>query len=88
MDDTTPRMTTLFQQLGLEESEEAIADFIRTHQLPADVSIAQAPFWSTAQRQFLGEQLIADAAWAIVVDQLNEALHQDAVSQQVAASAT
>ncbi len=86
MDDTTPRMTTLFQQLGLEEGEEAIAAFIRTHQLPADVSIAQAPFWSTAQRQFLAEQLSADAAWAIVVDQLSEALHQDAVDQRVAAS--
>lgn len=79
MDDTTPCMTTLFQQLGLDEDDGAIPEFIRTHQLPADVTIVQAPFWSTAQRQFLAEQLTADAAWAIVVDQLNEALHQDAV---------
>ena len=59
MDDTTPCMTTLFQQLGLDENEEAIAAFIRTHQLPADVSIAQAPFWNVAQRQFLADRLVA-----------------------------
>ena len=86
MDETTPCMTTLFQQLGLDESEQAIAEFIRTQQLPADVTIANAPYWTTAQRQFLSEQLTADAAWAIVVDQLNKSLHDDAVKRQVEAA--
>ena len=48
-----PRMTNLFLQLGLDASEAAIADFIQRHQLPADVAITDAPFWSEAQRQLL-----------------------------------
>ncbi len=74
-----PRMTRLFQQLGLDSAEHAIAEFIRTHQLETDVGIADAGFWTPAQRQFLAEALAADAAWAITVDQLSEALHKDAV---------
>lgn len=79
MDNTQVRMTNLFLQLGLDSSAEAIAEFIRTHQLPADVRITEAPFWSESQRQFLQEKLEDDARWAIVVDQLNESLHEDAV---------
>ena len=86
MDNTQVRMTNLFLQLGLdssaEASAEAIAEFIRTHQLPADVRITEAPFWSESQRQFLQEKLEDDARWAIVVDQLNESLHEDAVKAQ------
>jgi len=79
MNTPTPRMTNLFLQLGLDASEAGIAEFIKTHQLPAGQDLVDAPYWSEAQRQFLGEQLKADAAWAIVVDQLNESLHEDAV---------
>ena len=50
---TTPRMTNLFLQLGLDASEEAIAEFIGSHQLPADVHIVDAPFWTEGQRQFI-----------------------------------
>lgn len=82
MSNATPRMTNLFLQLGLEAGDEAISQFIKNHQLPADVHIADAPYWNDAQRQFLREQLAADAAWAIVVDQLSESLHEDAVKQQ------
>lgn len=74
-----PRMTTLFRQLGLPADEDSIGEFIRTHQLGADARIADAPFWADAQRQFLQEALDLDAAWAITVDQLSEALHKDAV---------
>ncbi|KAF1049276.1 DUF2789 domain-containing protein [Xylophilus sp.] len=77
MSNVIPRMDELFQQLGLEAGEASIRQFIRTHQLAADVRIHEAPFWNEAQRQFLAEQFKADAAWAIVVDQLNEALHED-----------
>jgi hypothetical protein len=81
---TEPTMTNLFLQLGLDASEEGIALFIREHQLEADVLVADAPYWSVAQRQFLGEQLKADAHWAMIVDQLNEALHADAVQRSSA----
>jgi len=83
MSEPTPRMTNLFRQLGLDSDEAAIARFIKTHQLPTDVRLSEAPYWNDAQRQFLSEQLKDDAAWAIVVDQLNESLHEDAVRASV-----
>ena len=76
---TEPRMTNLFLQLGLDASAEAIAQFIADHQLATEVAVADAPYWSDAQRQFLAESLQADAAWSTVVDELNEALHEEAV---------
>ncbi len=82
MSNAVPRMSNLFLQLGLDAGEQAIADFIKAHQLSADVSIVDATYWNEAQRQFLAEQIKADAAWAIVVDQLNESLHEDAVKRQ------
>lgn len=82
MDDTEPDITNLFLQLGLEAGEHDIARFIRTHQLPVDVAVAEASYWSKGQRQFIAEQLRADAAWAMVVDRLNESLHEDAVKAQ------
>ncbi|MCW5579727.1 MAG: DUF2789 domain-containing protein [Luteimonas sp.] len=82
MDETEPRMRNLFLQLGLDADEQAIARFIGTHQLPADVPVSDAPFWNDGQRQFLAEQLMIDAKWSTIVDQLNESLHEDAVKRQ------
>jgi hypothetical protein len=79
MDTTEPRMTNLFLQLGLAADHAAIAAFIGTHQLPEETALADAPYWNAGQRQFLREQLGEDADWAIVVDELSEALHADAV---------
>jgi len=76
---TDPTMTNLFLQLGLDASVQGIAQFIQGHQLPTEVALGDAPYWTDAQRQFLMEQLKADAAWAVIVDQLNESLHADAV---------
>ncbi|MBN9322506.1 MAG: DUF2789 family protein, partial [Delftia acidovorans] len=60
MNNSVVRMSNLFLQLGLDASDQAIADFIRAHQLAADVDVVDAPYWSDAQRQFLAEQLKAD----------------------------
>jgi hypothetical protein len=79
MNNAVVRMSNLFLQLGLDAGDAAIAGFIRAHQLPADVDLVDAPYWNDAQRQFLAEQLKADAPWSIVVDQLSESLHEDAV---------
>ncbi len=79
---TEPRMTNLFLQLGLDASDAAIARFIVDHQLPAEVTLVEAPYWNDGQRQFLAEQLKSDADWAIIVDELGEALHADAVAHQ------
>lgn len=79
MNRVRPRMTNLFEQLGLDSSEVGIQEFIATHQLDADTTIVQANIWSESQRQFLSEKIKSDGEWALVVDQLNEALHEDSV---------
>ncbi|OTG64472.1 hypothetical protein B9T29_00355 [Acinetobacter sp. ANC 3903] len=81
MSQTRPRMTNLFEQLGLDSSEEAITLFIATHQLNAQTKITEAEYWTEAQRQFLAEKIKSDGSWAIIVDQLNESLHEDSVIQ-------
>lgn len=72
-----PRMTHLFNQLGLDATESAIELFIATHQLNAQTKITEADYWTEAQRQFLSEKIKSDGEWAIVVDQLNESLHEE-----------
>ncbi|WP_122900983.1 DUF2789 domain-containing protein [Acinetobacter sp. B51(2017)] len=79
MTQVRPRMTHLFEQLGLDSSEEGIALFISTHQLNAQTKITQADYWTEAQRQFLAEKIKSDGEWAIIVDQLNESLHEDSL---------
>ncbi|MDO4725399.1 MAG: DUF2789 family protein [Comamonadaceae bacterium] len=68
--------TDLFEQLGLPSSAVQIADFIAQHHpLPDEVLLADAPFWSTAQAQFLREQKQLDEPpWSILIDQLSAAL--------------
>ena len=76
MDAPIPTLKTLFEQLGLDSSPEAIDAFIVEHPLPEDVKLIDAPFWSAQQAQFLKEELREDADWAIAVDELNQRLHQ------------
>ncbi len=70
----TVRMTNLFLQLGLDATPEGVARFIKEHRLADDINLLDAKFWSDGQRQFLEEKLNSDGDWALVVDQLNEAL--------------
>lgn len=70
----TVRMTNLFLQLGLDATPEGVAQFISEHPLPPEVNILDAEFWNDAQRALLKEMLCSDGEWALVVDQLNEAL--------------
>jgi len=65
-------MNNLFAQLGLPSDQAAIEDFIARHRpLDTDVALYRAPFWSSAQRDFLKEEIIEDADWAGVIDELN-----------------
>jgi len=68
-------MSSLFAQLGLPSDPAAIEDFIAAHR-PLDDGIAlyRAPFWSPSQRAFLKEEIIEDADWAGVIDELNGCL--------------
>jgi hypothetical protein len=80
MDTTEIRMTTRFLQLGLPADNLSIEQFIARHQLPEETALFNAPFWNEGQLQFLRESLLADDDRALVVDALNESLHQEAVN--------
>ncbi len=67
-------LTTLFLQLGLDNSEHAIAEFIRTHPISHEESIEKAQFWTASQAQFIRESWHEDADWAVVIDQLDSLL--------------
>lgn len=83
MNTVTPRMTNLFLQLGLESSPEAIERFMFDNELPEHVHILEATFWTESQAQMLREMLCSDAEWALVVDQLSQALRDCACRKQI-----
>ena len=69
------RFSELFAQLGLPSDPAGIQTFVSAHSPLADhVALADAPFWTAAQATLLREELLGDADWAEVVDQLNNAL--------------
>ncbi|MBK5914027.1 DUF2789 domain-containing protein [Rhodocyclus purpureus] len=72
MDSPLHTMSNLFAQLGLPADSASIEDFIARHR-PLDNAIAlyRAPFWSESQRSFLKAEIIEDADWAMVIDELN-----------------
>ena len=68
-------MNELFAQLGLDNSDEAIEQFIADNQLDEETSLKEATFWSDSQRAFINEEWVKDAVWAITLDELNARLH-------------
>lgn len=75
MDKSIHRFHDLFAQLGLPCDALSIQQFIASHTpLAADTGLADATFWTPAQTAFLQDALIEDADWALLVDQLSEAL--------------
>lgn len=70
MDTSQHTFAALFEQLGLPSDSEAIDAFLAGHRLAADQPLADAPFWSPAQAEFLREALEDDSDWAEDVDEL------------------
>ena len=69
------RFSELFAQLGLPADEASIRLFIAAHApLAPEVPLADAAFWAPSQATFLREEIVRDADWAEVVDQLSAAL--------------
>ena len=76
MESPTHSINNLFTQLGLASDDASIAHFIQTHRaLANDVVLSEASFWTPAQAAFLREEILKDADWAEVIDQLNAELH-------------
>lgn len=81
MFDEQPTLELLFEQLGLDATQDAIDTFVERHQLDQNTPLHEAGFWSESQRSFIISHWKKDDEWAIVVDTLNALLHQhDGVS--------
>ncbi|OUR71880.1 hypothetical protein A9Q78_08690 [Methylophaga sp. 41_12_T18] len=76
MDTSLHTMENLFLQLGLDNSEASIDNFISHHQLNGNERLEQAPFWTAAQAAFIQECLAEDSDWVEVVDHLNAQLQK------------
>ncbi len=77
MESPTHSLPALFQQLGLRADPTSIEKFVSSHSpLKADLKLHEAFFWTPAQAAFLRDEIIEDADWAEVIDQLNEMLHK------------
>ncbi|MBT2375588.1 DUF2789 domain-containing protein [Pseudomonas fluorescens] len=65
-------LPSLFKQLGLPDDPQSIEQFITAHSpLKPDLKLADAFFWNDSQRAFLRDEILEDADWAEVVDELN-----------------
>jgi hypothetical protein len=77
MESTTHSLPSLFKQLGLADDALSIDQFITSHSpLKSDMELADALFWTTSQRDFLRTEILEDADWAEVIDQLSLALRK------------
>ena len=75
MDQAVHTLSDLFRQLGLPDTRADVSRFIAVHRpLPADVPLAEAPFWRPEQARFLREELQEDADWAELIDTLDASL--------------
>ncbi|MHA7880266.1 MAG: DUF2789 family protein [Saccharospirillum sp.] len=73
----TPTMTTLFDQLGLESSDEAIERFFERYHLEQGEDVSEAEFLSFEQRLTLARMRDEDAEWAEIVDTMEQLLHRN-----------
>ena len=72
MQDSIHSIPLLFDQLGLDSSEQAINAFISNHKpIAADIKLHEAKFWTEAQSTALKQLKDEDADWAIFVDELD-----------------
>ena len=75
MENSIHRLCDLFQQLGLPDDVASIERFIRMHRpLSNATPVADAPFWTASQAQFLREEIAKDGDWAELVDVLGSLL--------------
>ena len=77
MNQSYHRFTELFLQLGLPSDVDGIKHFVENHNpLDPSIRLENAPFWTQAQSTLLRDEILQDADWAEVVDQLNAALRR------------
>lgn len=65
----------LFEQLGLDATEQAIQAFVQSHKIKDNALVlAKASFWNQNQAVFIQEAWFEDSDWASVVDELDNLL--------------
>ena len=65
-------IVSLFDQLGLDSSEQGINKFIEENgPLSGSIELHKAHFWDASQAAFLKQVLDQDADWVEIVDQLD-----------------
>ena len=68
-------IVSLFDQLGLNSTEEGISNFIEKNgPLSGIIELHKASFWNPSQSTFLKEVLDEDADWVEIVNQLDSML--------------
>ncbi len=77
MESPAHTINALFDQLGLDSSDEDIEAFIDDcHTIPDNLALYDAGFWTPSQAAFLKQAVEEDADWAEVVDNLNAMLRE------------
>ncbi|NMZ42201.1 DUF2789 domain-containing protein [Pseudomonas proteolytica] len=77
MESPVHSLPSLFKQLGLPDDALSIERFAAVHSpLKAELKLEDAFFWTDSQKAFLREEILEDADWAHVVDELNVRLRR------------
>jgi hypothetical protein len=77
MQQPTHSLPSLFKQLGLDDDPVSIDQFIASHSpLKPELHLADAFFWTESQAALLRDEILEDADWAVVVDELNVLLRK------------
>ena len=77
MESPVHSLPSLFKQLGLPDDALSIERFVAVHSpLKPELKLEEAFFWTDSQKVFLREEILEDADWAHVVDELNALLRR------------
>jgi len=76
MDTSKHDMIGLFDQLGLDSTRSGIYHFVKGHNIQADLTIDEAPFWNQSQANFLSDSIQEDGDWSEIIDQLDAMLRK------------
>ena len=75
MDLSNHTLNTLFQQLGLPDSDQEINYFIEQNKgIDKTIALHEANIWSSSQSAFLKESQEEDSDWTEVIDHLDAQL--------------
>lgn len=70
-------LNALFEQLGLESSDDAITAFVsKQAPLPPELALHDADIWNNAQSTFLKEAIDNDSEWSNWADHLDAMLRE------------